>query len=277
MVVAEASAATLATASHAGPLVLHQLPRLDAADTPTLSGVAATAAKPQAEVLLITASGDPLLCWWRFGAGIALAYPAQFAVRDLPAGGLPERQARFWGRVVRQALPRPAGGSLDVRLSRSADRARLSADALAPSGEYRSDAAPMVRVTTPGGPRPEQPLPLVAPGRYGADFALAGVGDYEFEIRPAGAESGNVERRALVIDYPDELRPGLDDPTRGAELLREVARLSGGQFDPTPEAVMSAAQSPASRLQPLWPYFLLAGGAVLLIEALCRRRSGSLA
>ena len=140
---------------------------------------------------------------------------------------------------------------------------------------FANDSGATVRCTAPGGPLPEQSLPLVAPGRYLAEFTIAALGDYEFAVHGGTAESAPIARRALVLDYPDELRLGLDEPDRGAALLREVARLSGGQFEPTPEAALSATGRPANRLQPLWQYFLLAAGAALLVETACRRLAGS--
>ncbi len=271
VVVAEAAAATAATASHAGPLVLHQLPRLNVADVPPLSDAVATSAKPAAEVLLITATGDPLLCWWRFGSGVTLAYTARFAVPEQPAVELADRQARFWARIVRQALVRPGRGSWDVQLVRSPGRVRLVADALASDGGLASDLRPTVDVTTPGGRQPALALPLVAPGRYQTDIVLDAVGHYDFELHLDGPSGGQIERRALVVDYPDEWR--LAAPDRS--LLGQVAQLSGGRYDPTPEQVLAPDGRTAAGYVPLWPYFLLAAVGVLLVEAALQRRSAA--
>ncbi len=164
VVVEEASVAAAATASRARPLVLHQLPRLNAADTPPLADAVATAAKPAAEVLLLTAAGDPLLSWWRFGSGVTLAYTAKVAMPEGAAAAFPDREGRFWGRIVRQALGKPVTSPWDIQLVRSGQRARLTADAVLPSGVFLNDARPDVNVTGPHGRQQPMELPTGCAG-----------------------------------------------------------------------------------------------------------------
>ena len=267
VVVEEATVAAAATASHARPLVLHQLPRLNAADTPPLADAVATAAKPAAEVLLLTAAGDPLLSWWRFGSGVTLAYTAKAGLPEGVSGPALDREAQFWGRIVRQALGRPATNPWDIHLVRSGRRARLTADALEPDGAFLSDAKVSVTVTDPAGQQHVTELPLVAPGRYQADIALAALGAYEFELRLDAPAGNYVERRALVVDYADELQ--LAAPNEA--LLREVCLLSGGRYDLKVEDLFAAGGRTATRGLPLWRHCVLAAVAVLVLGALWQR------
>ena len=145
------------------------------------------------------------------------------------------------------------------------------ADALASDGGLASDLRPTVDVTTPGGRQPALALPLVAPGRYQTDIALDALGQYDFELHLDGPSGGQIDRRALVVDYPDEWR--LAAPDRS--LLGQVAQLSGGRYDPTPEQVLAPDGRTAAGHVPLWPYFLLAAVGVLLVEAALQRRSAA--
>ena len=273
VVVEEAAVAAAATASHARPLVLHQLPRLNAADTPPLTDSVATAAKPPAEVLLLTAAGDPLLSWWRFGSGVTLAYTAKVAPTESTTTASPDREAQFWGRVVRQALGRPDTNPWDIQLVRAARRARITADALSPDGAFQNDAKASLTMTDPAGRQHSADLPLVAPGRYQAEIDLAALGIYEFELRLDGPSTQYVERRALVLDYPDELR--LAAPNES--LLREICLASGGRYDLKVEDLFAADNRTAIRSLPLWRYCILAAAILIVLGAAWRRFEGNVA
>jgi hypothetical protein len=246
---------------------------LNAADTPPLADAVATAAKPAAEVLLLTAAGDPLLCWWRFGSGVTLAYTAKVALPEGVSGPALDREAQFWGRIVRQALGRPTTNPWDIHLVRSGRRARLTADAIAPNGSFLSDAKVNVTVTDPDGQQHSAELSLVAPGRYQADIELDSLGAYEFELHLDGPSVKYIERRAMVLDYADELR--LAAPNES--LLREVSMLSGGRYDPQVEDLFAPDGRTAIRTLPLWRHFVLAAVAVMLLGAIWQRfaRSGN--
>ena len=66
-----------------------------------------------------------------------------------------------------------------------------------------------------------------------------------------------------------------DWPRPDRSLLGQVAQLSGGRYDPTPEQVLAPDGRTAAGHVPLWPYFLLAAVGVLLVEAALQRRSAS--
>ena len=273
VVVEEAVVAAAATASHARPLVLHQLPRLNAADAPPLTDSVATAAKPPAEVLLLTAAGDPLLSWWRFGSGVTLAYTAQIALADNIEAGSQDREAQFWARVVRQALGRTDTNPWDIQLVRAARRARITAEALSPDGTFLNDAKVGLTVTEPAGGQHAADMPLVAPGRYQADIDLEALGAYEFELRLEGPSAQYVERCALTLDYPDELRLAAQNES----LLREVCLASGGRYDPRAEDLFAADGRTATRSLPLWRYCILAAVVLIALGAVWRRFEGSAA
>ena len=50
-------------------------------EAPFLLGYVVTRAKPTAEVILATESGDPLLAWWRYGLGISVAFTSDAKAR----------------------------------------------------------------------------------------------------------------------------------------------------------------------------------------------------
>jgi hypothetical protein len=75
------------------------------------------------------------------------------------------------------------------------------------------------------------------------------------------------QSRGLVVGYPDELRLL---PTN-EELLRSIARVSGGSYQPEPEAIFADLHRTARRATPLWPYLTLTAALLWLLDVALRR------
>jgi hypothetical protein len=187
-----------------------------------------------------------------------------------------------------------------VQLARDGHKAKLTVDGVSSDGRYLNEGRWRLKLTTPDGAVHERDLSLVAPGRYETEFDLPALGVYECVLQetqsadvPSGGtpsadvSAGPAERRALVLDYPDECRL----PSGDESLLRQACLLSGGTFDPRPEDVLTdsvlagsvladseladsvlvhGGQTP-QRAVPLWPYLVLAAVAVMLLDAVDRR------
>ena len=107
----------------------------------------------------------------------------------------------------------------------------------------------------------------VAPGRYRAKFA-AGLGGYLVEAQVSGqADAETALRRALFVDYPDELQLR---PTNES-LLRSVAANTGGVYDPKPAAVFAPDGRTVDRVQALWTSLVLAALVLFVVEIALRR------
>jgi hypothetical protein len=71
-----------------------------------------------------------------------------------------------------------------------------------------------------------------------------------------------------VRGYPEELR--LRPPDLAT--LRQIASLSGGRFDATPEEIGAAASIASGRKpQPLWPWLLMAALMLFIVDVAVRR------
>lgn len=112
-----------------------------------------------------------------------------------------------------------------------------------------------------------------APGRYTADFETSRPGAYHLEL--AQKVSGRVlyrQSRGLMVGYPDELRLR---PTNN-DLLKTIARVSGGTYDPSASAIFAATDRTARRATPLWPYLITIAALVFLTDVALRRIDFSL-
>jgi len=200
------------------PLFLPGMPAVDA--------YVATTAKETAEVALLTPEGDPLLARWSYGAGRSVAWTSDLAGRwaadwtlwpafpDTMAAWVkwtfPQFSSDLWH--VRARLE---GGAAEIGITAQGDVGvgNLTVSVAGEDGEA-------VRL---------KPVPT-APGEYVLRLEDARPGAYFMQIGEGAGEDGAASGGALagfVIPYSPEYR--IDDEEEGAELLAEIARLTGGR------------------------------------------------
>jgi hypothetical protein len=254
------------------PITLRKLPEFDVASVPRLarSRYAPTSPKPPSEVLLLTADGDPLLSWWRYGRGVAVA-----ATSAEVAGNPRWRQwsgyAGFWIELARLAARPPASPNAAAAVSEMADGVSLLVDARQPAGQWLDDAQAAVHVTDfagSDGRRREFPLPHVAPGRYGGSLVLDRPGLYDLELS-LSRDGQPVEeiRSGVALDYPAELRL----LETNESLLRNVARVTGGSYQPPPEEIFADDGRRVVVTAEWWPVLLMAALVLFVIDVALRR------
>jgi hypothetical protein len=83
----------------------------------------------------------------------------------------------------------------------------------------------------------------------------------------AGGEPAASQYLSGTIGYPDEflLRP------TDEELLRKVARETGGVFDPKPQDVFASVRATAAAEQELWPWLIGLAVALFIADVAVRR------
>jgi hypothetical protein len=250
------------------PYVLRRLPGWDIDSAPPLLGYVASSPKPGAEILLLAAEGDPLLAWWPYGIGTVTALTSDAKDRWAQHWHQWPAYADFWRQLIDNVTRNGEPQEATVNVSRTNGQITVTLDALDGNGNFLDGAPCTLNVAGPSGHETTVPMPQVAPGRYEATFAASGAGAYPLTIeceRPSGVRFEKT--RVLVIDYPDELRVR----STNEQLLRDVARISGGAYDPQPEAIFELSQPDALRVTPLWPFLVRAGLVLLVIDVALRR------
>ncbi len=254
------------------PISLRSSPVLAGIDlerAPFLLGYVVTRAKPTSEVILASESGDPLLAWWRYGLGMSVAFTSDAKSRWAAEWLAWPDFAPFWAQVLRHAMRPPEAVGMHVALATEAGVTRVRLETVDPRGRFVNDAETRLTVIDPTGARRSIPLLLTAPGRYEASLPSRQAGPYELEFmqRRDGAEPLR-QSRSFVRGYPEELR--LRPPDRAT--LRQLASLSGGQFDASPKAIVAAPPAATGRKpQPLWPWLLMAALTLFVIDVAVRR------
>ncbi len=241
---------------------------LDVDNSPLLLGYVVTRAKPTSELILATEAGDPLLSWWRYGLGMSVAFTSDAKSRWAADWIAWPNYGKFWAQVVRHAMRKGEAKGVVVQVDRKDRKATLTLDAIDPSGKYLNGAKTDVTVINDQLGQQKLEMAQTAPGRYQAEIPTPRAGAYHLEIgqsqdgRPIHQQS-----RGLAVGYPEELRLRATDE----ELLRTVARVSGGAFGPAPEDVFQADGRSARQATPLWPYLLAAAICLFVVDVALRR------
>ena len=248
---------------------------------PALAGAAGFGApRPGAQVLALVHTPDgsrPLVAVQRYGEGRSMVFAGEASWRwrmQLPSDD--RTFELFWRQAVRW-LGAPAPDPVSI----AALPGMAAGDAGAVSVTVRNeefaavpDADVRMRLTLPGGETRDLRSVLVDPrlGRYGADvrFDQPGIYRLSVEARRGGTLFGSAQRSLLVGGADREMA----DPRLNEEVLRRVARASGGEYLPARDAsrlsallTESDAEPPQPRLEELWHNPWIFGAVVMLLAA----------
>jgi Ca-activated chloride channel homolog len=246
----------------------YALADIDMETAPFLLGYVMTRPKPTCEVILATEKGDPLLAWWRYGLGMAVAFTSDAKSRWAAEWMTWPGYGKFWTQIVRQTMRKSDGRGISVALDRQGNDSRWSIDVANELGGFLNQAEVEMSVIDPQMKRETKTIPQMAPGRYGNDLKVDQPGAYHVDI--AVKQSGQViyrQSRGLIRGYSDELRIR---PTN-EEWLREIASVSGGRHQVDAKELFKSDGRTATRPQPLWPWLLTFACAMLIIDVALRR------
>lgn len=254
---------TVAVRAAAGTSVWGDLP---APGMPPLAGYVQTRARPEAETVLRTDGGDPILASWPVGAGRVTALMTE----PLGAGTASWRSWPGYGRWLARALALTARArpDLDVTLDRRADRLRIAVRRLGPASADAAAQTPDVAMLDAAGGtiRRVTGLEQRAPGLFVADVALPAEAAARIEVRDAG----HVARAADAAG--SDVRPETAMTAAMALPMAQVSAATGGwhRDDPvsTPGPVQSAQGWTATDL---WPWLALLALGLYLVEIAYRR------
>ena len=246
----------------------HALAEIDLEAAPFLLGYVMTQPKPTSEVILATEKGDPLLAWWRYGLGMTAAFTSDAKSRWAAEWLTWPGYGKFWTQIIRQIMRKSDTHGIEVTVARVNRHAEITVDAVNEAGQFLNSSEVELMVIDPQLQDEKSQMKQTAPGRYAADFETLQPGAYNVEI--SLKQSGQVvhrQSRGLIVGYSDELRI---QPTNES-LLREVADISGGQWNPEPAKLFDLANKWAMRPTQLWPWLLTLAAFLLILDVALRR------
>jgi len=240
----------------------------DLTTVPPLLGYVDTRAKGGSQLLLASPAEDPILVWWRYGRGAAMAFTSDIHSRWAAAWHRWAGFGPFWARLVRQVMRHDLAPRFDPVIRRSGKRAEVILDAVDLQRRWLNSAEVVFRVERPDGRSEQGTCHLIEPGRYAAEISTERMGDYhlEFTIRVAG-EPVHTIRRGFVVDYSEELR--IQPPNVG--LLRRIAEQTGGLFEPTVTEVLRQPDVRAPRPIQLWPWLFSTAVLLFVLDVALKR------
>jgi Mg-chelatase subunit ChlD len=244
-----------------------------AADFPRLSGHVAVLPRPvsEADTVLVSPLGDPLLAAWQYGLGRVVAWTGDAAREWSPGWAEWDGLDRFWVQMVRYSLPDPTYGPLLVQTRVDRDQVRLTMLATGADSRGINLGQSELRFLAPDNTSARVVLPQSAPGEYASTFGVPLPGAYNGLVTLEKEGQTWEVPVGFVVGYSPEYSPRVAD---GAPALRQIAEVTHGQVL-TPETLDGAlVRSRDAQLtgRPYAPWFLLAAVLFWPLEIAIRRR-----
>ncbi|MBT8240206.1 MAG: VWA domain-containing protein, partial [Acidimicrobiia bacterium] len=247
----------------------------DLGSAPPLAGYIATTAKPTARVdLRIGPEEDPLLSSWQVGLGRVSTWASDSGERWGSAWSSWDRAPDFWAGVIKDTFP-TAGDGGGVTAVIQGDQLSLRVEGVSP---WNDDAQATVRVSGPDGEGIDVPLERIDGSTFAATIPVDEAGTYAIGAtvssggQPVWSGVGLTSR-----SYPAEYAPR----PLGEDVLRRVANLTGGRFEPNVAEIFDPANTAAGRRRiDLTRWFLWAALLLWPVAVAVSRlayRSGTLA
>lgn len=211
-------------------------------ESPPLLGYNTTTAKPGAQIGLLSHKDDPVFAAWQYGIGRSMAFTsdgrAKWCAQWVRWAEFPAFAARTM-RTILRSLP---ADDMRTTVNISGGKGYVSVDLLQqPAGENGGSRSLTAKLIAPTG----QVVPLVlsqtGATRYEAAFDARSYGTYVVAVqyrRPNGTTA--VSTGTDTVAYSPEYR----DMKSNAALMEQIARLTGGRQQPSPQDIFGAQRAP---------------------------------
>lgn len=236
---------------------------------PALKGYVKFESKPSAETILAIDTGpqgqDPLLARWQYGLGRTAVFASDAKSRWAEDWMKWPGYEKLWINLLRDLLPHSSDGEVSTEYD-SATSTLVAQYRLGP-GIPEPSNPPAIYALGPDNFRQPLSLERLAAGTYRGRVK---IGDLRglFRLRPLE------ESRAFPETgfYRDEEE--LNSYGANEDLLKQVARYTGGLYNPTPSEVFRGGGRSIPAIVELWPSFLAAAILLSLLELLLRKWPG---
>ncbi|MDG1894507.1 MAG: VWA domain-containing protein [Fuerstiella sp.] len=254
------------------PILIRSTPVLDGVnfdESPFLLGYVVTRPKATSEVILTAETGDPLLCWWRYGLGMAVAFTSDAKSRWAAEWVTWNGYNKFWAQVIRHCMRKSESNGFVVDVQRHGSHSKVVIDAVDSEGRFLNMAETEITLIDPKLTSSSIAVQQTAPGRYEAEMEMATPGAWHVQVtQNLDGQTMFQQTRGMVVGYSDELRLRPADE----DLLKSIASASGGTFEPEAASVFTPLKSKtASAATPIWPQLLLIAMTLFVADVALRR------
>jgi len=250
---------------------------IDVSAAPFLSGYTSTGLKPPPaqQILANPDHGEPVLARWRVGLGWSLAWTSDVKARWAADWARWAGWPKFWGQLVREHMRQRHGRELPMQVEIVGGEVRAAVDAYTPDDRFENGLTSTLVVVgrQPGEGRREVPMRQTAPGRYEARFRLDQFGAFVLRAEHTKeSEDGRfvpyaVSHGHVAHPYPREYA-SFEADVDGLDALAEA---TSGAPSPKLDAIYDPAGESVVSDEELWPRFVLAAIALLVLDLFVRR------
>jgi Mg-chelatase subunit ChlD len=231
---------------------------------PTVDGYDFAAARPEAQVVLASDRGDPLLTKWQLGLGRVVAFTGDDGGDLASAWAEWSDYGAFWGNALRWTLPDPDNQRPHATIARDGSDGVITVDMSGMgAGAVPDYANATIAVLRPDGATVQTQLIPAGVGLFEGRIDAAQPGAYAV-VLPGGDTT-----LATALGPSPEWMPS----TSGSDLLHSIAARTGGNvlsLDADPGSKIYAAPRGAAgvpgAIQPLWQWPLAAALVVYLLD-----------
>jgi len=236
--------------------------------SPYLLGYVSTKAKPQAEVLMVSDHGEPILARWRNGLGKVAVFTSDLKNRWAVEWVRWPGYAKFWAQLIRDTMRANEEDSLAMVTEVIQDEARIVVDAIGEDDRFINNLNSVVSVQRPNGESTQITLQQTAAGRYEARFGLKEFGSYGLKaVHERDGQTMAVSLATVSYPYPREFQ--FVEPNH--QLLRRAAEVGGGTTNPEPPTIFDAMGEEAKHRKELWPYLIVLALVLAVFDLAFRR------
>ena len=236
-------------------------------NAPALKGYVRFQARPTSDTILEADRTDPLFVRWQYGLGRAAVFTSDAKNRWAEKWVTWPGFDKLWANIFRDLLPHAPQSETAADYDRTSNELvvdyRLSKNVDDPA------KVPDVFVLGPNGFQAPLKVSKVAAGHY---RGRVGIGQYQglFRVRPV-ADSRAFPEVGFYRQEEEMMEYGNNEP-----LLRQIAKATGGRFNPSPRQVFDDNGRSIASVMQLWPGLLALAIVLNLAELVLRKWKGLL-
>jgi len=234
---------------------------------PPLRGYVRYIAKPTADTILNTAERDPLLVRWQYGLGRAVVFTSDAKSRWAASWLAWKGFDRLWANVARDLLPHAQTSEAQAEYDSSSDE--LVIDYHLGRKAEEPSAVPDIYVLGPNGFRRPAKVSKVDARSYRGVVPI-GHNQGLFRVRPL-VESREFPEIGFYRQEDELLDYGSNEV-----LLRQIAKSTGGRFQPSVKEIFDAGGRSVPSSMEMWPGLLALAILLNIIELFMRKWRGLL-